>query len=108
MITDHWFQRVLSYGYNGTPSGHDNVCEENGVTKDEVLHAEANALMKMARNGTSTADTFLFLTMQPCIHCAKMILQAGVSRVYYHEEYRCNAGIELLKRDIDVVHVDWY
>ena len=84
--------RILSIGYNGTPSGWDNECEENGKTKPEVLHAEANALMKLCSSTESSVSATLFVTHTPCIECAKLIYQAGISQVYYINEYNATKG----------------
>lgn len=91
--------RVLSIGYNGTPPGFDNACEdENGKTKIEVLHAEANCIAKLAKCTESSNESIMFVTHSPCIECAKQIFVAGVKEVYYDKEYRDTAGIELLKK----------
>jgi dCMP deaminase len=90
---------IIGIGYNGTPSGWDNTCEdENFKTKDEVIHAESNALMKVARSTNSTEGSVAFITHAPCIHCSKLLYQAGVKEVYYRNEYRCTDGIEFLKK----------
>lgn len=90
---------IISDGYNGTPSGFENVCEdENNVTKPYVLHAEANAITKIARSGNNSDGATLYVTAAPCIECAKLIIQAGISRVFYSEEYRIEDGINLLRR----------
>ncbi len=90
---------IISDGYNGTPSGFENVCEdENGVTKPYVLHAEANAITKIARSGNNSDGATLYVTASPCIECAKLIIQAGIRRVVYGENYRLTDGIDLLKR----------
>lgn len=90
---------IISDGYNGTPSGFENVCEdENNVTKPYVLHAEANAITKIARSGNNSDGATLYVTAAPCIECAKLIIQAGISRVIYSEEYRIEDGINLLRR----------
>lgn len=89
--------RIISIGYNGMPSGWTNECEdENNVTKPEVIHAEANAIIKLARDGERGLGADLFCTHAPCIHCAKLIYGAGIARVYYKETYRDNSGIEFL------------
>ena len=95
---------IISDGYNGTPSGFENVCEdENNVTKPYVLHAEANAITKIARSGNNSDGATLYVTTSPCIECAKLIIQAGIRRVIYGEKYRIEDGINLLKRaNIDV------
>ena len=98
---------IISDGYNGTPSGFENVCEdENNVTKPYVLHAEANAITKIARSNNSSNGATMYVTASPCIECAKLIIQAGIKRVVYSEKYRLEDGIELLKRaGIEVVFV---
>lgn len=98
---------IISDGYNGTPSGFENVCEdENNVTKPYVLHAEANAITKIARSGNNSDGATLYVTTSPCIECAKLIIQAGIRRVIYGEKYRIEDGINLLKRaNIDVEYV---
>ena len=80
--------RILSIGYNGTPSGWDNCCEENGKTKPEVLHAEANAITKLAKSNESGDGASIFVTHSPCIECAKLIYQSGIATVYYKNNYR--------------------
>ena len=99
---------IISDGYNGTPAGFENVCEdENGVTKPYVLHAEANAITKVAKSGNSSDGSTLYVTASPCIECAKLIIQAGIKRVVYHDEYRITDGIDLLRRaGIEVVKYD--
>ena len=90
---------IISDGYNGTPSGFEHICEdENGVTKPYVLHAEANAITKVAKSGNSSEGATLFVTASPCAECAKLIIQAGISRVVYRDAYRLTDGIDLLKR----------
>lgn len=90
---------IISDGYNGTPSGFENVCEdEDGNTKAYVLHAEANAITKVARSGNSSLGATLYITAAPCLECAKLIIQAGIVRVVYRDEYRIMDGIDLLKR----------
>lgn len=90
---------IISDGYNGTPSGFENVCEdENGATKPYVLHAEANAISKVAKSGNSSEGSTLYVTASPCIECAKLIIQAGIKRVVYKDEYRLTDGIDLLAR----------
>lgn len=90
---------IISDGYNGTPSGFENVCEdENNITKPYVLHAEANAITKIARSSNSSEGATLYVTASPCIECAKLIIQAGIKRVVYAEKYRLEDGIELLRR----------
>lgn len=90
---------IISDGYNGTPAGFENVCEdENGVTKPYVLHAEANAITKVAQSGNSAAGATLYVTASPCMECSKLIIQSGIKRVVYSDEYRLDDGIKLLKR----------
>ena len=97
---------IISDGYNGTPSGFENVCEENGVTKPYVLHAEANAITKIARSMNNSDGATLYVTDSPCIECSKLIIQAGIKRVIYAKEYRLTEGVELLRRaGIEVVHL---
>ena len=88
--------QVISNGYNGTPSGFSNECELNGETKPEVLHAESNAIAKLARSTSSSEGATLYCTHSPCFDCAKLIIQAGIKRVVYTKQYRCIDGIELL------------
>lgn len=99
---------IISDGYNGTPSGFENVCEdENNVTKPYVLHAEANAITKVARSNNSSDGATLYVTSSPCIECAKLIIQSGIKRVVYSDSYRLSDGIELLERaEIEVVPVE--
>ncbi len=90
---------IISDGYNGTPAGFENVCEdENGMTKPYVLHAEANAITKVARSNNSSEGATLYVTASPCIECAKLIIQSGIKRVVYRDLYRITSGIDLLKR----------
>lgn len=90
---------IISDGYNGTPSGFENECEdENNQSKAYVLHAEANAITKVARSHNSSDGATLYVTASPCIECAKLIIQAGIKRVVFGEEYRIMDGVELLKR----------
>ena len=90
---------IISDGYNGTPSGFENVCEdENGVTKPYVLHAEANAITKVAKSGNSSAGATLYVTASPCVECSKLIIQSGITRVVYRDEYRITDGVDLLRR----------
>jgi dCMP deaminase len=99
---------IISDGYNGTPSGFENVCEdENNVTKPYVLHAEANAITKIACSSNSSRGATMYVTAAPCIECAKLIIQAGIRRVVYSEQYRLQDGLDLLKRaHIDVVYLN--
>ena len=90
---------VISDGFNGTPTGFENICEdESGNTKAYVLHAEANAITKVAQSSNSSKGATLYTTASPCLECAKLIIQAGIVRVVYGEEYRITDGLELLKR----------
>jgi dCMP deaminase len=90
---------IISDGFNGTPSGFENVCEDaDGRTKPYVLHAEANAISKVARSNNSSDGATLYVTASPCLECAKLIIQAGIRRVVYHDEYRLADGLELLQR----------
>ncbi|MDM8154562.1 dCMP deaminase family protein [Bacteroides gallinaceum] len=99
---------IISDGYNGTPAGFENVCEdEHGLTKPYVLHAEANAITKIARSNNSSEGATLYVTASPCIECAKLIIQAGIKRVVYAEKYRLEDGINLLKRaNIEVIYLN--
>ena len=99
--------RIVSIGYNGMPTGWDNCCEdENNKSKPEVLHAETNAIAKLARSGESGLGATLFVTHAPCIDCAKLIYQSGITTVYYAEEYRSTQGLLFLnKSDIKVIHL---
>lgn len=100
---------IISDGYNGTPSGFENVCEdENQKTKPYVLHAEANAITKVAKSNNSSEGATLYVTSSPCLECSKLIIQAGIVRVVFSEHYRVNDGVELLNRaGIEVVMVDF-
>jgi dCMP deaminase len=89
---------VLSLGYNGTPAGFDNCCEENGVTKNSTLHAERNSLIRLARSTESSVGASMFLTHAPCQACSVMIISAGIKEVYYKDVYRDMEGIRLLKQ----------
>ncbi len=90
---------IISDGYNGTPSGFENICEDdNNLTKPYVLHAEANAITKLARSSNNSDGATLYVTASPCIECAKLIIQAGIKRVVYGEKYRLDDGIRLLQR----------
>lgn len=99
---------IISDGYNGTPSGFENVCEdENNVTYPYVLHAEANAITKIARSNNNSEGATLYVTDSPCIECAKLIIQAGIKRVVYSRQYRLDDGIQLLKKaGIEVVFLE--
>jgi dCMP deaminase len=89
--------RIISIGYNGMPSGWSNVCEDwDNVTKPEVLHAETNAIAKLARSSESGEGASLFVTDSPCLNCAKLIYQAGIKEVYYSRPYHCLDGVDFL------------
>ena len=99
---------IISDGYNGTPVGFENVCEddESGLTKPYVLHAEANAITKIARSGNCSDGATLYVTTSPCIECSKLIIQAGIKRVVYREKYRVTDGLDLLERaGVETVHL---
>ena len=98
---------IISDGYNGTPAGFENVCElDNGTTKPYVLHAEANAITKIAKSGNNSDGATLYVTASPCMECSKLIIQSGIRRVVYSESYRLTDGIDLLKRaGVEVVFV---
>ena len=98
---------IISDGYNGTPAGFENECEdENNVSKPYVLHAEANAITKVAKSNNNSDGATLYITSSPCIECSKLIIQAGIKRVIYCELYRSEEGIQLLTRaGIEVVHI---
>ena len=100
-------QMIISDGYNGTPAGFENVCEdENGVTKPYVLHAEANAITKVARIGNSSEGSTLYITASPCLECSKLIIQAGIKRVVYNDRYRIQDGLEILRRaGVECTHI---
>jgi len=104
--------RIISIGYNGMPSGWDNTCEEqdnfdNLKTRPEVLHAEANAITKLAKSNESGKGATLFCTHSPCIDCAKLIYQSGIEEVYYKNSYRNNDGVEFLTRsDIKIIKLE--
>lgn len=90
---------IISDGYNGTPSGFENVCEdEQGLTKPYVLHAEANAITKVAKSANNCEGATLYITASPCIECSKLIIQAGIKRVVYSDDYRKSDGLDLLRR----------
>ena len=99
---------IISDGYNGTPTGFENICEdENNVSKPYVLHAEANAITKLARSNNNSDGATIYITASPCIECAKLIIQAGIKRVVYGEKYRLDDGIKLLERaGIEVVYLE--
>ena len=98
---------IISDGFNGTPVGFENICEdEEGRTKPYVLHAEANAITKVAESNNSSKGATLYVTTSPCIECAKLIIQAGIKRIVFAELYRLTEGIDLLKRaGIDCIHL---
>ena len=99
---------IISDGYNGTPSGFENICEdENNRTKPYVLHAEANAITKVAKSNNSSDGATLYVTSSPCLECSKLIIQAGIKRVVFTENYRLEDGINLLKRaNIEVEQIE--
>ena len=99
---------IISDGYNGTPSGFENVCEdENNKTKPYVLHAEANAITKVAKSNNSSEGATLYVSSSPCLECSKLIIQAGIKRVVFSEQYHMNDGVELLERaKIEVIKVE--
>ena len=99
---------IISDGYNGTPAGFENICEdENGLTKPYVLHAEANAITKIACSNNSSKGATMYVTTSPCIECAKLIIQAGIKRVIYSEKYRLEDGLDLLRKaNIEVVYIN--
>ncbi|MBQ9147508.1 MAG: dCMP deaminase family protein [Rikenellaceae bacterium] len=98
---------IISDGYNGTPSGFENVCEEDGVTKPYVLHAEANAITKVAKSANNCDGATLYITAAPCIECSKLIIQAGIRRVVYADAYRSDEGLALLRRvGIEIAQVE--
>jgi dCMP deaminase len=93
---------IISFGYNGTPSGMDNSCEENDVTFPHVIHAECNAILKAAKTGNSVDSSTLYLTLSPCLDCSKLILQSGIKKVVYLNVYRNTQGIDFLSQFIQV------
>ena len=99
---------IISDGYNGTPSGFENICEdESNVTKPYVLHAEANAITKLARSSNNSEGSTLYVTAAPCIECAKLIIQAGIKRVVYGEKYRLDDGLKLLRKaKIEIIYLN--
>ncbi len=98
---------IISDGYNGTPSGFENICEENNVTKPYVLHAEANAITKLARSSNNSDGATLYVTASPCIECSKLIIQSGIKRVVYGESYRLSDGLDLMRRaGIEVIQLN--
>ena len=99
---------IISDGYNGTPSGFENVCEDdNHLTKPYVLHAEANAITKLARSSNNSDGSTLYVTASPCLECSKLIIQSGIRRVVYGEEYRLPDGLDLLRRaNIELTYIN--
>jgi dCMP deaminase len=99
---------IISDGYNGTPSGFENLCEDKNLkTKPYVLHAEANAITKVAKSNNSSEGATLYITSSPCMECAKLIIQSGIKRVVFCDKYRIEDGINLLKRaNIEVVSLE--
>lgn len=89
---------ILSFGYNGMPAGMPNECEINNATRPEVIHAEANAIAKLARQNGSGQDATMFITHAPCVECAKLIIQSGIKNVYWKQQYRDPTGLELLNK----------
>ena len=99
--------RIISIGYNGMPSGWDNVCEVDNVTKPEVLHAEANAILKVAKSTNNCKGATLYLTHSPCRDCSKLVLQSGIKRVVYKDAYKDPAGIDFLRNaGLEMVHIN--
>ena len=112
--------KVISYGYNGMPAGWDNDCEDEVyskvseievtkelITRPEVLHAESNAIAKLARSNNSGLNADIFITHSPCMECAKLIFQSGIKRVFYAEDYRNSVGLDFLRKsNIEVTQVD--
>ena len=98
---------IISFGYNGTPNGFDNCCEVDDTTKREVLHAESNAISKVAQSTISSTGATLYVTTSPCFDCSKLIIQSGIKKVYWTEAYRDLSGIELLKKaniEVERIH----
>ena len=98
---------IISDGYNGTPAGFENICEDEvGTTKPYVLHAEANAITKIARSGNSSQGSTLYITASPCLECSKLIIQAGIKRVVFNDLYRITDGLNVLNRaGVETVHI---
>ena len=94
--------RIISIGYNGMPSGGSNVCEENGHTKPEVLHAETNAITKLAKSTESGQDAYMFCTFAPCLDCAKLIIQSGIKEFHFEHRYKNNDGLDLIEKYSDI------
>jgi len=99
---------IISDGYNGTPSGFENVCEDDdNLTKQYVLHAEANAITKVAKSNNSSDGATLYVTTSPCMECSKLIIQSGIKRVVFRDKYRNTEGLELLERaKVELVHLE--
>ena len=100
--------QIISFGYNGTPNGFDNCCEVDDTTKREVLHAESNAISKVAQSTISSTGATLYVTTSPCFDCSKLIIQSGIKKVYWTEAYRDLSGIELLKKaniEVERIHL---
>jgi dCMP deaminase len=100
---------IISDGFNGTPTGFDNCCEDkDGITKWEVLHAEANAILKVAASTQSTHGATLYITLSPCIQCSKLIYQAGINRVVFANKYKDTSGIDFLeKAGVKIMHLPY-
>ena len=94
--------RIISIGYNGMPSGGSNVCEKNNKTKPEVLHAEANAITKLAKSTESGEGSYMFCTFAPCVNCAKLIMQSGIKEFYFEHRYKSGDGLDLLEKYSDI------
>jgi len=99
---------IISDGFNGTPTGFDNICEDdNNYTKWYVLHAEANAIMKVSASTQSSEGATLYITLSPCKQCSKLIFQSGIKRLVYHKEYKDNSGIEFLRKaGLKITHIE--
>lgn len=99
---------IISDGYNGTPTGFENICEdEDGITKWYVLHAEANAILKVASSTNSAEGATLYITMSPCKECSKLIHQAGIKRVVYNDHYKDESGLDFLKKaGVNITHIE--
>lgn len=99
---------IISDGFNGTPTGFDNICEDdNNYTKWYVLHAEANAIMKVSASTQSSEGATLYITLSPCKECSKLIFQSGIKRLVYHKAYKDNSGIEfLIKAGLKITHIE--
>ena len=90
--------RIISIGYNGMPSGGSNICEKNNKTKPEVLHAEANAITKLAKSTESGQDAYMFCTAAPCLDCAKLIIQSGIKEFHFEHRYKSSEGLDLIEK----------